>query len=315
MASRCPESRYIGRAVLSNYKWQINERGVANIIPRRRSSVHGLVFELGPGDEARLDRAEGVRRDLYTKEYKDLLLYPARERLQMRVQRIIERGGPASPAFQRKYRDNTELGESVHVASNVLVYISDRFTKPGEPRDEYIGRISDGVFDAVALGVPRDFFQTEVWPFFPVRRIPDEIRPTARVQPVVQPPPPRLAERHAPEPIIWHAPGPATRYAPGPATRHAPEPVIRHALEPVVRRVPEPVIWHVREPAMQPWYRRESPERGRQHPIVVNVQPRRETFGENQGCWLCMIGLGRDVLAYERPDRKRKRRAPWYVLG
>uniref|UniRef100_A0A0D2Y0V7 gamma-glutamylcyclotransferase n=1 Tax=Fusarium oxysporum (strain Fo5176) TaxID=660025 RepID=A0A0D2Y0V7_FUSOF len=45
MASRCPESYYVGRAVLLDHRWQINSRGFANVIPCSGYNVHGLVYQ------------------------------------------------------------------------------------------------------------------------------------------------------------------------------------------------------------------------------------------------------------------------------
>ncbi|KAF3092116.1 hypothetical protein TWF102_008525 [Orbilia oligospora] len=60
MARRCPQSRYVGRARLHGYQFQINERGYANVVERPGLFVEGLCYRLHPEDEARLDRAEGV---------------------------------------------------------------------------------------------------------------------------------------------------------------------------------------------------------------------------------------------------------------
>ena len=60
MAKRCPESRYIGHARLPDFRWQINERGYANVVPEPGGYVEGLCYLLSPEDEARLDRSEGV---------------------------------------------------------------------------------------------------------------------------------------------------------------------------------------------------------------------------------------------------------------
>ncbi|KAF3226249.1 hypothetical protein TWF106_000743 [Orbilia oligospora] len=60
MARRCPQSRYVGRARLHGYQFQINERGFANVVERLGLFVEGLCYRLHPEDEVRLDRAEGV---------------------------------------------------------------------------------------------------------------------------------------------------------------------------------------------------------------------------------------------------------------
>ena len=60
MAKRCPESRYIGTAKLHDYRFQINQRGFANVLRSPGDCVEGLVYLLNLTDEARLDKSEGV---------------------------------------------------------------------------------------------------------------------------------------------------------------------------------------------------------------------------------------------------------------
>lgn len=60
MAGRCPSSRYIGRAVLESYRWQINQRGYANIVESPGDKVEGLVYLLNEMDAFALDVDEGV---------------------------------------------------------------------------------------------------------------------------------------------------------------------------------------------------------------------------------------------------------------
>ena len=67
MSRRCPRSAFLGRAILRGYRWQINERGVANIVKSKNSSVQGLVYCLGDGDEESLDGSEGVLAGFYEK--------------------------------------------------------------------------------------------------------------------------------------------------------------------------------------------------------------------------------------------------------
>ncbi|KAH6845753.1 hypothetical protein B0I37DRAFT_447593 [Chaetomium sp. MPI-CAGE-AT-0009] len=166
MATRCPGSSYVGRAVLPDYRWQINERGYANILPSPGSSVHGLVFELGPGpasspssDEACLDRSEGVRTGAYTKETCAVILYPARRKVQTpSAAAQLERGEPVGGVSGREGFPRVE--------DDVLVYLSDQFVRPGSPRDEYVDRMNNGIWDAVEMGVPAAYFTNVVreWP-------------------------------------------------------------------------------------------------------------------------------------------------------
>lgn len=60
MSLRCPSSKYISPARLRNYRFQINERGYANVVPSAGDHVEGLVYELSGDDERRLDVNEGV---------------------------------------------------------------------------------------------------------------------------------------------------------------------------------------------------------------------------------------------------------------
>ena len=60
MATRCPESRFVGFAILPSHRFQINERGFANVVPSQRYHVEGLCYLLSLEDQRRLDRSEGV---------------------------------------------------------------------------------------------------------------------------------------------------------------------------------------------------------------------------------------------------------------
>jgi hypothetical protein len=117
MARRCPDSIFLGKATLRGYRWQINERGVANIVAApapalkkggtkerssRRSSdsaargrsrdhhaddegnidssvvVEGLLYALSDADERRLDEYEGVEKGRYEKYSARLDFEPVR---------------------------------------------------------------------------------------------------------------------------------------------------------------------------------------------------------------------------------------------
>jgi gamma-glutamylcyclotransferase len=93
MAQRCPESRYMGIAYLHGYKFQINQRGYANVIPSSDDVVAGLCYLLSAGDEARLDVNEGVRFGAYEKEFLDVEIFlPGAAVVGRRVSEIIEHG-------------------------------------------------------------------------------------------------------------------------------------------------------------------------------------------------------------------------------
>ncbi|KAK5457170.1 hypothetical protein LTS15_004951 [Exophiala xenobiotica] len=75
MAERCPGSTFIGKATLPGYRWQINQRHVANIVRVTEDSpslpvgqadvVEGLVFSITDKDRRVLDRKEGIKLGAY----------------------------------------------------------------------------------------------------------------------------------------------------------------------------------------------------------------------------------------------------------
>ena len=75
MAERCPESTFIGKATIRGYRWQINQRHVANIVKvtedlskvpaGQTNAVEGLVFSITDKDRRILDRKEGIKLGLY----------------------------------------------------------------------------------------------------------------------------------------------------------------------------------------------------------------------------------------------------------
>lgn len=72
MMHRCPTAKPIAKAWVHDYKlvFQGYPYGAhANIIPAPGTEVPVVVWEIGPKDEAALDRYEGVAGGYYTKEY------------------------------------------------------------------------------------------------------------------------------------------------------------------------------------------------------------------------------------------------------
>jgi len=170
MATRCPSSTFYGRAILPDYQWQINQRGVANIIPCAGSSVHGLIYRLDgtSDDEARLDRSEGVGAGYYTKKYLSMVVYRASEGKRLQMRRIVEELGGAE-GMRSMERGKERAGR---MESGVLVYASEGYVQRGEPREEYVGRMNLGIRDGVAMGIPRAYFENAVRGFIPDRSPP-----------------------------------------------------------------------------------------------------------------------------------------------
>ncbi|KAH6973580.1 Butirosin biosynthesis, BtrG-like protein [Ilyonectria sp. MPI-CAGE-AT-0026] len=158
MKRRCPGSKFIGCARLSHYRWQINERGYANVVEAEGHWVDGLVYEIDEEDEARLDINEGVSKNAYTKRYMTVLLNRAHSPLYRRPTAwIVDKGGPAKVRLLAQTDGQKESEHPQHWEQNVLVYISLNYVADSKPKDEYIKRINFGVNDAKALGVGDDY--------------------------------------------------------------------------------------------------------------------------------------------------------------
>lgn len=172
MAGRCPKSYYVGRGILPDHRWQINERGFANVVPCSGYTVHGLVYQVGANDEARLDRNEGIHSGAYTKEYKGIILHTAPPELQLPTRRLVGDEGPehtmneARPRSRRGSRRYASEQEP-YLMPNVLVYLSETFVHRGTPKEEYINRMNSGIRDALKLGVPPDFIEIAIRPLIP----------------------------------------------------------------------------------------------------------------------------------------------------
>lgn len=68
MAVRCPNSKLLGRAKLSGYRYIIYSRGFASVRPEEGAIVEGLLWAIPQEDEKTLDRYEGIQYNCYTKE-------------------------------------------------------------------------------------------------------------------------------------------------------------------------------------------------------------------------------------------------------
>ena len=68
MTHRCPAARPVGCARLDGWRFRIMNRGFATILPAPASHVLGMIWELTPACEIALDRYEGIRRGLYSKQ-------------------------------------------------------------------------------------------------------------------------------------------------------------------------------------------------------------------------------------------------------
>jgi len=119
MEERCPGSSFVGAGVLEGYRFFINERGYANIVPDLGSRVYGGIYRMTDADIASLDQWEGVATGCYEKETVTVT--------------------------------TTENGEEF----DGLVYIDPRI-EPGSPREGYLEKILQGAQDC---GLPSDYIR------------------------------------------------------------------------------------------------------------------------------------------------------------
>lgn len=155
MSQRCPTSEYLGVARLNNYRWHINSRGYANVVPLSSNSsiaatsetpytdvVYGLVYSLQQKDEDRLDVNEGVPI-AYEKE-------------------MLETDFWASADPDEKVDVDAEPKRR-----EMLVYINHNLTSDHEPKEEYIYRMNMGIRDALKVGVPHEYVDKVMRKFIP----------------------------------------------------------------------------------------------------------------------------------------------------
>ena len=74
MQQRCPRAEPVGTAVLAGHMVRIGGRGVATTVEQPAEVIHGVCWTLGSGEEAVLDRVEGVSLGLYRREWVDVVL-------------------------------------------------------------------------------------------------------------------------------------------------------------------------------------------------------------------------------------------------
>ncbi|KAF4576681.1 hypothetical protein EYR40_000929 [Pleurotus pulmonarius] len=134
MQRRCPNSPYVGIAVLEGWRWMINERGYANVVPSAEDHVYGLVYKLSEEDEKSLDIYEGVPSD-YVKKFM-----------------AVNQSG--IPSLLIKEFD-------------ALVYVDEIRLDDDLPRTEYIYRMNMAIGDALKEGVPAEYIDKSLRPFIP----------------------------------------------------------------------------------------------------------------------------------------------------
>jgi hypothetical protein len=114
MKKRCPGHEVVGKATLEDYRWIINKRGYANVVPSKNDVVEGVLSWLTEDDEIRLDMNEGVAKGSYRKEYLYVRYNGQPTLVLVYVDPIVEEGSPASGYIDRinKGLDDAKLSDA-----------------------------------------------------------------------------------------------------------------------------------------------------------------------------------------------------------
>ncbi|KAJ3868367.1 hypothetical protein EV359DRAFT_32479 [Lentinula novae-zelandiae] len=143
MQGRCPESKFVGVGILKNWRWFINERGVANLVrseEHRGDLVYGFIYQLNARDEATLDRYEGSP-EIYQKVH-----------------------GVPVEVVVRSQVDVAGIGDMI----DTLIYIDQNHVTDGKIRQEYIPRMHRVMEDGIREGIPPAYFDKYFKPFVPL---------------------------------------------------------------------------------------------------------------------------------------------------
>jgi gamma-glutamylcyclotransferase (GGCT)/AIG2-like uncharacterized protein YtfP len=68
MRKHAPTAEPVGIAALANYGFVITGDGYASVVPRRGTTVHGVLWRLSPRDRVTLDAWENIAAGLYRAE-------------------------------------------------------------------------------------------------------------------------------------------------------------------------------------------------------------------------------------------------------
>ncbi len=148
MARTAPTARPLGTAVLPDHRLTIGSSGYGTVIPAPGHRVSGLLWSLGPDDEAALDAFEGLAEGYYRKDERDVIDAAGTLRRVMVYLATDERPGEAHPAYLAQ----------VVAAGRALGF-----------SDEYLGEI---------IGLPTSAATTDRWT--PPADRPPRLRPPER---------------------------------------------------------------------------------------------------------------------------------------
>ncbi|KAJ7286058.1 Butirosin biosynthesis, BtrG-like protein [Mycena rebaudengoi] len=140
MDKRCPDNKFLGTARLADWRFIINGRGYANLIPSKGDGVYAFLYELSASDEEALDGYEGVPHS-YVKQTLPVEYF----------------GG----------KDYGEVRQGKRIV-DALVYIDVVRQNDGPIQTEYILRMNFAIADALEEGVPKAYIDKYLRPCIPV---------------------------------------------------------------------------------------------------------------------------------------------------
>ncbi|KAK5171431.1 uncharacterized protein LTR77_004575 [Saxophila tyrrhenica] len=146
MAARCSSSMFRGKATLRGWRWQVNERGFANIVPSPSDHVEGLVFTVRYEDQLTLHRYEGISKGYYECRT-----------LPVKLTECVEGLSKTSFIARQLSAGHAPPGATRAVDVDALVYVSSTYVTDGRIRAEYAERMKLGIADGVALGMSPEY--------------------------------------------------------------------------------------------------------------------------------------------------------------
>lgn len=132
MKQRCPDSLFVGIAILKGYKWIINTTSYASIIPSPDDVVYGSLYFLSHRDEVALDTSEGVPW-LYEKQYLD-------------IHRMVN-------------------GKEEDKMTKALAYVDVQRLEEGEIEPDYIVWVQKAMMEGLKIGIPGDYIEKYLRPW------------------------------------------------------------------------------------------------------------------------------------------------------
>jgi hypothetical protein len=160
MATRCPSSFFLGRGILKGYRFQINERGVANIVQSASDYVEGFVFSMNRAEKTILDRNEGVKKGFYKPMSPRLRL----EDIQKPIKTVDLAEKMVGEGKLSAVKDDFAQMPYKTLKIDALTYVSSGYCSDGKIREEYVHRMRCAIADGLALGLSKRYFNEFVEP-------------------------------------------------------------------------------------------------------------------------------------------------------